>query len=46
MIYVLSLLAPADRLKHLAVKMALVAAFPAVAVGAGAVEARRGRLGL
>lgn len=46
LLYALSLLAPADRLAGLAVKLALIAAFPALAVGTGVVETRRGRLGL
>jgi O-antigen/teichoic acid export membrane protein len=46
LVYALSLLAPAARLPGLAVKVALVAAFPALVVGAGVVETRPRRLGL
>src|SRR5207247_9791412 len=46
LLYALSLLAPADRLPGLAVKLALVAAFAGLAVATGLVETRRGALGL
>jgi O-antigen/teichoic acid export membrane protein len=46
LVFALSLLAPAARLPGLAVKVALVAAFPALVVGAGLVETRPRRLGL
>jgi len=44
--YALSLLAPAARIPGLAVKIGLVAVFPALLVGTGLVEARRDRLGV
>jgi hypothetical protein len=45
-LYALSLLAPSERVPGLAVKVALVAVFPALVLTAGVSDARRRRLGL